>query len=102
MKSKFSNNFNEQLVLHAEFFIKIEEAVSNNNSTSIAYAKRQLKLVLNSLMEGKSIFIEDLNIQFNTIGEYKKWKKDRDKLNTFNSELLIKEIKLSKLRNQKR
>lgn len=89
-----------EFIVQSDYFDKIEMAIDYNQSTSIGWAKRQLKLVLNAFLENKTVVIEDLNIRLTKIEEYKVWKKNRDKLNLFNSEELINEIKLSISRNQ--
>jgi len=94
------NQTNKEFIIQSQFFERIEMAIDNNNASSIGWAKRQLKLVLNSFLEGKTVIIEDLNLRLPSIEVYKEWKKERDKLNIFNSEELIKEIKLSNSRNQ--
>ncbi len=101
MKKEGQHNNVSELVLNSEYFKLIEDALDYNSSSTEGWAKRQLKLVLNAFLEGKSVVILDLGIKLKTIAEYKEWKKDREKLNYFNSELLIKEIELSNSRNQK-
>lgn len=95
------NKKNKEFIVQSEYFDKIEIAIDYNHASSFGWAKRQIKLVLNAFLEGKNLVIEDLNLRLTSIEEYKEWKKERDKLNIFNSEELIKEIKLSNSRNQK-
>lgn len=94
------NKSNEEYILNSEYFKLIEDAIGQNNSSSIGWFKRKLKLVLNAFLEGKTVIIEDLGIKLSTLSKCKEWKKERDKLNMFNSELLIKEIELSNSRKQ--
>ena len=101
MKKEVQDNSVSQLELNSEYFKLIEDALDYNNSSSVGWAKKQLKLVLNAFLEGKSVVILDLGIKLKSISEYNEWKKDRNKLNIFNSESLIKEIEFSKFRNQK-
>jgi len=101
MKEESNYNAESELVLNSEYFKLIEDALDINNSSSVGWSKRQLKFVLNAFLEGRTLFILDLNVRLKTISEYKEWKKDREKLNRFNSDLLIKEIEQSNSRNQK-
>jgi len=91
---------NKEHIVNSEYFNQIEEAIDYNQSSSMGWAKRQLKLILNAFLNGKIVIIEDIGIELKTLEEYKEWKNDREKLNIFNSELLINEIKLSNSRNQ--
>ena len=101
MQKEIQDNSINELVLNSGYFKLIEDALDYNNSSSVGWAKKQIKLVLNAFLEGKSVVILDLDITLKTITEYKNWIKDTEKLNYFNSELLVKEIELSNSRNQK-
>ena len=83
----------DKFITTTKYFTDIEGAMAYNSSSTGAYAKKKLKLVLNALIKGKSIFIEDISLEIKSLKEYKVWKKDRDLLNVYNSENLIKEIK---------
>ncbi len=102
VKSEISKELkHDEFIVTTQLFSQIEDAIGQNTASSVGWAKRQLKVVLNVFLENKSLVIEDINIRLTNIEEYKKWKKERDKLNHFNSEELIKEIELSNSRNQK-
>lgn len=91
----------DKFITTTNYFADIEGAMAYNSSSTDGYAKKKLKLVLNALIKGKSIFIEDISLEIKSIEEYKIWKKDRDLLNVYNSENLIEEIKYCDSRNIK-
>lgn len=74
-------------------FHKIKEAIQYNSSTSISFARNQSKEILKILHKGNTIEIEELDITLNNIEEYKAWKKDKEYLNLFNTDILLSEIK---------
>ena len=88
-----------KLILDTKYFMDIEEAVLHNSASTDGYARRQLKHVLNAFLENKTVIIKDIDVELHSIEEYKEWKKDRDLLNRYNSEILIKEIETNKSRN---
>ncbi|MEP7198156.1 MAG: hypothetical protein ABI851_16680 [Saprospiraceae bacterium] len=91
----------KSLTINSDYFDEIERAVDDNCASSMGFARSRLKNILNAFLENKIVVIEDLNISFSSIEEYKNWKSNREKLNIFNSDILINEIKLSKSRNEK-
>ena len=91
----------DKFITTTKYFTDIEGAMAYNSSSTDGYAKKKLKLVLNALIKGKSIFIEDISLELKSIEEYKLWKKDRALLNVYNSENLIEEIKYCESKNLK-
>lgn len=49
------NQKDKKTIVSSEYFEQIEDAVSYNQASSFGWAKRQLKLILNVFLEGKSL-----------------------------------------------
>jgi len=73
---------------------EIEQAIGYNSASTERFAKRKIIELLKTLINGDSIVIEDIGVELKTIEEYKSWKRDREYLNTYNTDQLIAEIKL--------
>ncbi len=73
---------------------EIEQAIGYNSASTEGFAKRKIIELLKTLINGDSIVIEDIGVELKTIEEYKSWKRDREYLNTYNTDQLIAEIKL--------
>lgn len=81
--------------INLKYIEDIEGAIGYNSASTEAYAKRKIIELIKTLLNGDSIVIEDIGVELKTIEEYKLWKRDREYLNTYNTDNLIEEIKES-------
>ena len=72
---------------------EIEQVIGYNSASTDGYAKRKITELLKTLLNGDSILIEDIGVELKTVEEYKSWKRNREYLNTYNTDHLIAEIK---------
>lgn len=72
---------------------EIEQAIGYNSASTESYAKKKITELLKSLLKGDSIIIKDIGVELKNVDEYKFWKRDREYLNTYNTDHLIAEIK---------
>ena len=80
--------------INIKYIEEIEQAIGYNSASTESYAKRKITELLNSLLKGNSIIIEDIGVELKTVEDYKIWKQDRKYLNTYNTDNLIAEIKM--------
>ena len=82
-----------RMKINLKYIEEIEGAIGYNSASTEGYAKRKIIELLDVLLKGDSIIIEDIGVELKTVEEYKFWKRDRKYLNTYNTDNLIAEIK---------
>ena len=79
----------------AAFIKDIEGAITYNSASTDGYARARIIDMINAILSGETLIIENENLELKTIEDYKIWVNKNEILNQYNTNELIKEWKNS-------